>query len=1657
MMRRWIKRAAIFFAIIAALLIGFLLFLHTAAGKTMVRKKVQSYLQQKWNTEVLIGNIDYRLPNWIALEEVIVLDHKKDTLLSGGRLYVGIKLLKLLSNTVDVSGISLENINLLCRREAADSVFNFQFVLDAFAPSTREEPSEPEGAPMVLSVKELTLNKVWLHFSDQREQLYFSAFITDLSCFPASLHPETSEFRFHDFELRNTRVIMADSSTHYLPSNENTKNKGDPAPLLFALNKLQLDNVFFSYEETLSKTKYSFQVDSLLLRQATADIGGQHIKAESIRLSHAAVNLLTWAPVHNSNEKTEQPTATAGPDEWKFYVDTITLRDNSFVHHNAAVPAIKGLDFQHINAQSISLQTHKNTFDSAGMFSDLEALSLVFNDQFHVKQVRAHVRVTDSMIHVKDLATAINQTQLTTLGDMVWRFKPGSHLASTPHFAIENLSFCYGDLLLIQPALKNQLPITLPLSEKIQLSGNFSGNLQHLKAEQVSLAAGGKQIQLKGSADFSVDKASPEISLTLYQLQLQKRLLAKEILQQFREENIHLPEEISLTGKVLVNAKGLVTAVKLNSAFGQLQVNASVANFRNLQQLAYNITLDADHFETGKWIGLDSQFGKITGRIFIRGKGIHWNKMAARAQLQLQSAVINNYPYTNIALQAGLNRSEFTVQSSILDPSLETALDLNGHLSPDLFVQGAVRVRRADLFKLGFAKDSFVYAGNLSVEATYGQPNRMHAFVRADSNQVFIRGRQIKTDSLLLTCKADTDTMLIAITAPFINAQLAGNYPIHALSSEIASMGRTLYPLDYPAPEKRNTPDVTHHRTSLDIHLRQDSLLRALLPGLEVNQPVTVVGRYSTEQKDSLMTIRVMVPQTRYGRYEGRDLLIAANVVDSVMHFSLTGRTLLIGKNRLTAPHISGHIQKGLLSVKARVNDSTGKEYYSANVRVEKEKDEMAIRFLDDLTLNRNKWKVSPDNLIRVVKQGYIINHLLLENRGQAIAVSTKDQQTVSPINIRIDSFDISHIFTLLSHGDTLGAKGIVNANIRVQQPLADVPIVTGDMNATNLSVLDIPIGNLRFQSNSSGDSLAFHGGLSGANQMGFNGHVHLTNRGLQVQTRLEKININMIQALAKDVIGGLSGNITGDFQVAGTLDAPKYAGIIHLDSVLFSIKALNTVYRLDKQKLVIESPALHFEKFVLTDSAGHPFTLKGNVGLFSASEKKLDINIETKDFMILNASRKQGASLYGTGIMDAQLTMRGTIDEPIIEGNVYLHKQSQVHFVSGPKSKVMNSRKGGIMFVKIDTLSSLQSEKVNAINDSTVSNSSFKGLKYDLSLKVDKDAEFSVVMDPTTSDELVLKGEARLKAGLGENGEIGLEGVYNLRSGYYKMNNLLLRGKFLLVKGSSISFGGDPALAEADVTTEYEIEATPKGLLTYKDDDAAYSQRVPFAVIFMIKGHISKPVLSFDIRLKEGKVVLKSSIKSDIEHALDRLRSDVTEMNKQVFSLLLTKRFSVTTGTNTLESSNLNANNALKEGVSSFLTEAMNQVADQLIKNVDVDVNMKTYKTNDDPISKTDLGVAVSKDLLEDRLVIRIEENFTMGNTSAPVKSGSQYIPDITSTYKLSKDGRFLLKAYQKNEYDAVVQGYFTEVGVNFTIELSYDKFRELLERRKSMANEKK
>ena len=57
----------------------FLIFINLPVGKRYVKNKIQSYLQHKLKTKVVIGSVDYSLPTWIDINGIYIEDQNKDT------------------------------------------------------------------------------------------------------------------------------------------------------------------------------------------------------------------------------------------------------------------------------------------------------------------------------------------------------------------------------------------------------------------------------------------------------------------------------------------------------------------------------------------------------------------------------------------------------------------------------------------------------------------------------------------------------------------------------------------------------------------------------------------------------------------------------------------------------------------------------------------------------------------------------------------------------------------------------------------------------------------------------------------------------------------------------------------------------------------------------------------------------------------------------------------------------------------------------------------------------------------------------------------------------------------------------------------------------------------------------------------------------------------------------------------------------------------------------------------------------------------------------------------------------------------------------------------------------------------------------------------
>ena len=383
------------------------------------------------------------------------------------------------------------------------------------------------------------------------------------------------------------------------------------------------------------------------------------------------------------------------------------------------------------------------------------------------------------------------------------------------------------------------------------------------------------------------------------------------------------------------------------------------------------------------------------------------------------------------------------------------------------------------------------------------------------------------------------------------------------------------------------------------------------------------------------------------------------------------------------------------------------------------------------------------------------------------------------------------------------------------------------------------------------------------------------------------------------------------------------------------------------------------------------------------------------------------------------------------------------------------------VRFIDRDTFALPEKVAFRPVNE--VKHAFAQFLNYNLNVEIGKAAALTIIIDPSSGDELKLQGDAQLNAGVDPGGNIILAGNYELNSGYYILNYQFLKKKFNLLPGSTIAFAGPATDAQINITAEYIAKTSPKDLLGNEigtvDPKLAntFKQEIPFRVLLTLQGTMMKPEISFAIELPEENknLQISSDLRTTIDNKLTQLKGDVGATNRQVFSLLLFNRFVGEQSTDFFSTSGTGDGGGFsdlaRQSVSKFLSSALDNIAADLFKGLDINLNLNSYKdyTSGDAQQKTDLNVAVTKSFVNDRLSISVGKNFGIEGQDASAKAaqqkGSGFLPDVTVNYKLTQDGKYMLRAYKKTQFEVILDGYVIETGVAFIVTMDYDKFRDL------------
>jgi len=144
--------------VILLLILAAFIFIETPAGQNWLAKKITKKFSRELQTKITFKHISFSLFNKLNLEDFLLEDQHRDTLLFAGKLQVRITDWFFLKDTVELKYIGLENAVANLKR--TDSVWNYQFIADYFTPSSSTSSAPSKKSGISFNLKKLRLRNV---------------------------------------------------------------------------------------------------------------------------------------------------------------------------------------------------------------------------------------------------------------------------------------------------------------------------------------------------------------------------------------------------------------------------------------------------------------------------------------------------------------------------------------------------------------------------------------------------------------------------------------------------------------------------------------------------------------------------------------------------------------------------------------------------------------------------------------------------------------------------------------------------------------------------------------------------------------------------------------------------------------------------------------------------------------------------------------------------------------------------------------------------------------------------------------------------------------------------------------------------------------------------------------------------------------------------------------------------------------------------------------------------------------------------------------------------------------------------------------------------------------------------------------------------------
>ena len=1670
---------------ILLLIIIIIILVQTPFVQNLARAKAQRYLSEKLHTRVEIKELRIKFPTRVSLGGVIIEDRQKDTLLSGKRLEMGINMWKLFHGELVISTVELRGITAKVKRALPDTSFNFQFIIDAFASKNPAIPKDPlDTSSMVITLKAIRLDSIRLVYQDVVTGNDVEAWLGHVSVNMKDFNTATRQFNIASLEMTDSRAryyrtapaFAKASAGKPVESSTNAANEQRPtgnAPF-YAIGDVLLNHVLLDYRDSVDAFYTNIALGHLAANVKDMDIDHQLIRLNSITLDQttAAVLLGKKAPVPvvkaSPADVSSKAMAKAGvPAQagWHILATTIALNNNNLQYDdNNNRPVASGMDYSHIKATGVTLHAADLLYGPDSISGNIRSGSLREKSGFELSRLQTKFLYASHQAYLENLDL---RTPHTLLRDFVrLRYPSLAAFKNNPggvelDLQLRNSQLQLKDALYFAPQLAKQELFRRP-NDILHVNTRVKGTLDNMNVQQLQLSGiGSTVIDIAGTLRHPTDAKRFSADLRVNNLSTTKKDLEALLPPGSLPSNISLPQTARMSGTLTGGTAAMNANLLLVTSSGTVLLKGYLRPLNDIKNASYDLHLEARGLDLAYILQDTLNFGTLSGVFNAKGRGMDQHHTHAVANGNISVVTLRRYEYHNLQLNASANGDEITATATANDPNIRFNLDLQGNMANKYpAVQTTLQIDTINTLALHLTDSLITYHGTIVAGFSNTDPDQLDGKLTITGSRLQNIDRHIALDTIQLLAgalslsKGDSGRF-INLTTETATLRLYGQYRLTQMGDVFKQVMDPYYAVGDSAAKKTVDP----YNFYVKGNITETPLLKTFVPDLKKLSPVTLDGHFSNADT---IKLSLNAPLIIIGTNQINDLQLHGNGSTDKLALQLSLAHAKSGGLDIFATTLQTDLANNKAAFALNNKDVKGKDRYHLEGILEHTNEQYGFSLQPGkLLLNYNNWNVNPDNKIVIGKGDVDVHRFELSRNAEKMIINTAGEGANDSLRVQFENFKIATLSSF-AMSDSSRFNGILQGDVTIHD-LEKSPTFTSNLLVNNFEAAGDTLGNVHITvNNATPQVFAANLGITGqGNDIQVTGtydnHPHVA-KPLQLAVDIKKLELHSLEGVTGNQVKNASGHIAGKMTIGGSIDKPDVRGLLNFNNTKFNLAILNSYFAIDSEQIAFDETGFNFDTFTIIDSTGNEAVVDGNVYTTDYRNYKFDFDLIANNFHALNTTKKNNKNYYGQLYFDSRLSVKGTPSQPAIDGRVAINDKTNLTISVPQNEPGVEERKGIVEFVDHN---GRQADSTAALSTDSLLAASLAGMDISVNFEIKKEAQVNILIDPDNGDMLSVKGEAQLNGGIDPGGNLILTGSYELAEGTYNLTFNLLHRKFNIKKGSTIVWKGAPTEAEADITAVYNIDAPPIDLMQQTSDQSnvqanMYRQKLPFQVQLTMKGPIFKPTITFDILLPEDRSYsISGDYVANINYRLEELRKEPSELNKQVFALLLLGRF---VGENPFQSSvgGMTAESFARKSASALLADQLNQLAGSLIKGVDInfDVVSEDDYSSGERLNRTDVNVALSKRLFNDRLTVTVGNNFELEGPQQASNQASALAGSIAVDYKLSKDGRYQLRAYRKNGYQGVIEGYVVETGVGFVITLDYNKFKEIFHSRKARKN---